>query len=75
MQWANYDQSDSSTDDNSTGYGTGVYARAGVERRIYTGAMLGLGLRWANSTVDLGLDQGELQLDSTQIVFTVTEGF
>ncbi len=75
LQWADYDQSDTTVDDNSTGYGTGVYVRAGFERRIYTGSLLGLGVRWTNSTIDLGNDLGDLQLDSTQFMFTVTDGF
>ncbi len=75
MQWADYAQSDTTVDDNSMGYGTGVYARAGFERRIYNGSLIGLGVRWTNSTIDLGSDLGDLQLDSTQFVFTVTEGF
>jgi hypothetical protein len=37
--------------------------------------MLGLGVRWADSTIDLGSDYGDLDLSGIQALLTVTTGF
>lgn len=74
MQWADYEQDDGTVEDNSAGFGTGVYARAGLERVIYPGAMLGVGVRWSQSTIDLGNELGDLELSGTQLLITMTQG-
>lgn len=77
MQWVDYNQGSSTAgiDDDGSGFGTGVYARTGIEFTIMPGTMMGLGVRWADSTTDLDGDLGDLELDGFQAVLTVTQGF
>ena len=77
MEWVNYSQKDDADtiDDTSTGFGTGLYARTGIEFLLYEHTTIGLGVRYAESTIDLGNDLGNLDLDGYQVVLTVTEGF
>ena len=37
--------------------------------------LVGLGVRWTESTVEVGFDLGELSTDGFQFALTVTEGF
>ncbi|MBL8862452.1 MAG: hypothetical protein JNK02_10630 [Planctomycetes bacterium] len=77
IQWADYSQDDplSSGSDSGSGFGTGWYARTGIEFTIMPGTMLGLGVRWSDSTVDLDGGLGDLDLAGLQAVLTVTQGF
>lgn len=77
MQWADFTQENDSAgiDDTGAGFGTGLYARTGIEFRMSEDSMIGLGCRWSESSVDLDNDLGTLDLDGFQVVLTVTEGF
>jgi hypothetical protein len=77
MEWADFNQqSDSASIDGSgLGFGTGLYARTGIEFALLDHTMIGLGVRWSKSTVDLDNSLGTLDLDGIQVVLTVTEGF
>jgi hypothetical protein len=77
MEWADFTQKNDSANihGNGTGFGTGLYARTGIEFATPNHTMIGLGIRWADSRVDLDNELGTLDLTGTQIVFTVTEGF
>lgn len=77
MQWADFSQ-DSDTpgiDDEGEGFGTGLYARAGIEFRLDDHSMIGFGCRWADSSVDLDGGLGTLDLEGFQLVLTITRGF
>jgi opacity protein-like surface antigen len=76
LQWASYDQEsdvDGYSEDGS-GFGTGWYARTGLEFAIRPGMMVGGGVRWSDSVVDLDSGLGDLDLEGVQWVFTVTTG-
>jgi hypothetical protein len=77
MEWADFtQQSDSANiDDHGHGFGTGFYARTGIEFALPDRTMIGFGVRWSKSTVDLDNSLGTLDLDGFQVVLTVTEGF
>ena len=77
MEWADFEQKSDTPgiEDSGTGFGTGVYARAGIEFRMTENSMIGLGCRWSDSSVDLDNSLGTLDLDGFQVVVTVTEGF
>jgi opacity protein-like surface antigen len=77
MEWADFSQKsdDDTIDDSGQGFGTGWYARTGIEFRMTENSMVGLGVRWSESTVDLDNSLGTLDLDGFQVVVTVTEGF
>jgi len=77
MEWADFTQQSDSAgiDDHGTGFGTGFYARTGIEFALPSRTMIGFGVRWSESTVDLDNNLGNLDLDGFQVVFTVTEGF
>lgn len=74
MQWAEWDQSDDTLDEDSSGFGTGFYARGGLELRVMPGVMVGAGVRWMDSTIDLGSDLGDLDLQGFQYAVTVSHG-
>jgi opacity protein-like surface antigen len=76
MEWAWYDQEgeDESYDSDSSGFGTGWYARTGLEFAIRPGLMVGAGVRWSDSVIDLDSGLGDLDLEGIQWAFTVTTG-
>ncbi len=71
MQWASYDQ-DGPQSSSGTGFGTGVYARTGLELRTSPGTLVGLGVRWLDTTIDLDSGLGDLDVEGFQFVLTVT---
>jgi hypothetical protein len=77
MQWADFTQESETLgiDDSGEGFGTGFYARTGIEFRLGEDSMIGFGCRWADSSVDLDGGLGTLDLDGFQFVLTVTRGF
>jgi opacity protein-like surface antigen len=77
MQWVDYTQDvpSAGTEDSGSGYGTGSYVRAGIEFNVGDNLLVGFGVRWSESLVDLGPGLGELSLDGYQFLLTVTEGF
>lgn len=74
MQWAQYDQYGVATDHGS-GFGTGLYARTGIEFVLPSRTMFGFGARWSDTRTDLSGNVGDLQMDGLQILLTVTRGF
>ena len=74
LQWASFDQSGASADDtgDGSGFGSGYYVRGGAEFSLSPGTMLGLGVRWSESRVDLSGDLGNLDLAGTQAVVTIS---
>jgi len=69
MQWASFDQD---VGDGGSGFGTGLYARTGIEFMLQQRTLLGFGVRWSDSTVDLGGNLGDLEIDGLQMVLTVS---
>ncbi|MEM6674067.1 MAG: hypothetical protein AAF726_14575 [Planctomycetota bacterium] len=57
------------------GFGGGWYARTGVDIVVSPGTMLGFGIRWIDTYVDLGPTLRDLQLEGMQFGFTVSQGF
>jgi opacity protein-like surface antigen len=79
MQFASWDQSaenpgDSTYNQSSTGFGTGVYARAGLEFQLSRAMLIGLGVRWTDSSVSLGNTLGTMDIEGTQAMVTFTAG-
>jgi hypothetical protein len=74
LLWASYDQDGASAIDtgDGDGFGSGVYARTGLEFLIRPGMLLGAGARWADATVDLSGSLGDLDLQGTQLVVTLS---
>jgi len=75
LEWVNYDQDSLAFGGSGSGFGVGGYARTGIEFIVSPHMMLGLGLRWSKSTVDLNNNLGNLDLQGFQTVLTVTQGF
>lgn len=73
LQFATYDESNSIYSDDGSGFGYGYYARAGAEVRLGAGMLLGFGMRWSDSQIDLG-GAGDLEVDGIQWLLTVTRG-
>lgn len=76
MQWSTYDQNDPDEvfDDDGSGFGYGYYARGGLEFALDSRTFLGFGVRWSDSSVDLGSGLGDLEIDGLQAVITVSRG-
>ena len=75
MEFAEWGQTDeNSVDENGSGYGTGLYARLGLELVLPGRRMVGIGARWSNTQIDLDNDLGDLEIDGLQAFITVTEG-
>jgi hypothetical protein len=75
MQWSEFDQDGpDELDSDGSGFGTGWYARTGLELRVRPGLMVGGGVRWTDSTIDLDNDMGDLDLEGLQWAFTVSTG-
>lgn len=72
LQFANYDQSGGGFSDDGSGFGTGFYGRAGLEFELPSRTYIGFGARWSETTVDLGGDLGDLEMDGVQALFTVS---
>jgi len=58
-----------------SGYGGGIYARAGIEFEVRPGHYAGFGARWIDSTVNLGGGLADYDFEAFQFLFTVTTGF
>ena len=77
MEWVDYQldgPEGEGLDSDSTGFGTGGYARAGIEFLVSPDTLLGLGVRWSDTTVDLGAALGDLEVRGYQVTLTVTQG-
>lgn len=74
LQWADYEESNSVGDNDGSGFGYGLYARTGCEFVLPSRTMIGLGARWSDTSVDLGGDLGDLEMDGFQLMLTVSRG-
>jgi hypothetical protein len=76
LQFVDYTQQDAGGDRiESFGAGWGAYARTGFELRLPNEMFLGLAVRRNEVDVELDSDLGTFDVDSTQIVLTLTTGF
>jgi hypothetical protein len=77
FEFADYDQNsiNGAIHGSASGFGFGGYARTGIEFFLSRGTMLGMGVRWSKSQVDLSNNLGDLDLEGIQAVITVTNGF
>lgn len=74
MQFAEWDQRGNNIDQSGSGFGTGLYARTGIEYAFTPSMLIGVGFRWSNSEVSLGGGLGNLDLEGTQAMVTFTAG-
>lgn len=74
LQWADYSQEGNGLADDGSGFGAGWYARTGLEFVLPSRTLIGFGVRWSESTVDLGGSLGDLELEGLQAVLTVSRG-
>ena len=74
LQFADYEQEGGGLADDGSGFGAGWYARTGLEFVLPARTLLGFGVRWSDSTVDLGSGLGDLELEGLQAVVTVSRG-
>jgi hypothetical protein len=71
MQWINYDQSGpTGTEGDGDGFGTGFYARTGLEFVASPDMLIGVGVRWVDTTADMSGDLGDLDMQGYQAVVT-----
>lgn len=77
VQFAQYEESDSSLPEGSysTGFGTGWYARAGLEVLVGDGLYAGIGARRSESSISLSEDMGTLDLEGIEFFFSMTQAF
>jgi hypothetical protein len=74
LQWADYEQTGGGLADDGSGFGYGYYARTGLEFALPSRTLMGFGVRWSDSSVDLGGSLGDLELEGLQLLFTVSRG-
>jgi hypothetical protein len=72
FQFADYEQDDAGVHEDSTGFGFGGYARTGIEFITHSGTMIGVGVLWLNSSVDLNNQLGDLEIEGFQAMITVS---
>jgi hypothetical protein len=72
FEYADYEQDILGSHDSGSGFGLGAYARTGLEIVTHSGTMIGVGVRWSDSSVDLGADLGRLELEGFQALVTVS---
>jgi hypothetical protein len=75
ISWVDYEQETVLASDSGSGFGTGLYARGGIEFAVGGGTMVGVGARWSDSTIDLDGGLGDLDMSGFQAYLTVTKGF
>jgi hypothetical protein len=75
LRFLEYSQDDEGTveEEDEDGFGSGVYARGGIEFMLPSGTLVGFGARWSSAEVELG-DFGDSDLEDVQLVITVTRG-
>jgi hypothetical protein len=74
LQWADWDQDFGSIDASGSGFGVGGYVRTGFEFFLSSRTLVGLGVRWSDSTIDLDGGLGNLDIEGFQAVLTVSRG-
>ncbi|HEX6811356.1 MAG TPA: hypothetical protein VF384_07025 [Planctomycetota bacterium] len=60
MQWAVYEET---LDSDGSGFGFGYYARTGFEFNLGRNTLMGFGVRWSDTEIDLGGRLGDLDAD------------
>lgn len=80
MMYADYnsdkDLSDDTTDDeDESAFGVGVYARTGLEIRLYKYGMLGMGARYVYADIDFSEVNGTTDVRGVAAFVTFTAGF
>lgn len=75
VSFGSYDQSGNSMDANSSGFGVGVYARAGLELAVDKGALVGVAAQWSDSKIDLSNGLGDLKVQGVQALITFSKYF
>lgn len=66
------DGDDGSTDGDGSGYGGGLYGRGGIEFLLPSGSLVGFGVRYSSTDVNLGGELGDYDLESLQLLITVS---
>jgi hypothetical protein len=74
LQFIEYDQEGGGFEDDGSGFGAGYYARTGLEVALPSRVLIGLGTRWSDTSVDLGGDLGDLDVEGLEWLFTVSRG-
>jgi len=74
VQFADYQQSGNGMSDDGSGFGVGWYARTGLELVLPNRSLIGLGVRWSATRVDLGGSLDTLDIEGIQGVLTVSRG-
>ncbi len=74
LQFADYSQSGNGLGDDGSGFGAGWYARSGLEFVLPSRTLIGFGLRWSDTTVDLDGNIGDLEIEGLQAMLTVSRG-
>lgn len=76
LQFAEYDlEGEADISARSSGFGTGLYARAGVDLVVSKTMMVGVGARWLDTHTSLGGTLGHLDMQGTEVFVTFTSGF
>ncbi|TAH36002.1 MAG: hypothetical protein EYC70_12200 [Planctomycetota bacterium] len=74
MQFAEYDQQGGTFDNDGSGFGAGFYARTGLEFVLPSRTLVGFGVRWSDSSVDLSGGLGDLEIQGLEALITVSVG-
>lgn len=74
LQFADYEQTGGGLAEDGSGFGAGWYARTGLEFALPSRTLIGFGVRWSDSSVDLDGDLGDLEIEGLQAVVTVSRG-
>jgi opacity protein-like surface antigen len=74
VQFLNYDQEEdlSGLSESGSGFGVGAYARTGIEFRISPTSLLGFGVRYTDSEIDLDDGLGDFDVEGFQGFLTMT---
>jgi hypothetical protein len=74
LHFLEYSQEDDLDDEESSGSGGGVYARAGIEWLLPSRSLVGFGVRYSEGEADLGSDVGDFDVEEFQLLLTLTRG-
>jgi opacity protein-like surface antigen len=74
MQFIEYEQEGNGFEDDGSGFGAGFYARTGLELALPSRMLIGIGTRWSDTSVDLGGNLGDLDVEGLEWLITVSRG-
>ncbi|MCB9913999.1 MAG: hypothetical protein H6828_02480 [Planctomycetes bacterium] len=74
LQFVSWQQSGPGVEQNGSGFGTGLYARSGLELEVHDNLLVGLCVRWYGSHSTLSDSLGHLDLSGTQVLVSFTAG-